>query len=209
MKIIDIQNWDRASHYHFYRLMDIPQFTMTFLMDITPLYSFIKTNGYPFYLSMIYFVMKTTNQIEAFKYRILGDDVVLFDTVHPSFTDLEKNSSLFKIVSVDMQDDLESFIANARLISKNQKDFIDLSKEKRQDWVFITSFPWAHYTSGTNAMNIDSKDAIPRISWGQYTVHQNQVSLSITIGAHHGLVDGYHVSLWLKTFNENILKLLK
>ncbi len=208
MKKINLELWDRKDHYLFYLNMDIPQYTLTFEVEITPLIHYIKKNGFPFYLSMIYFVMKTTQQIEAFRYRIWENEVVLFDRVHPSFTDMESQSSLFKIVSVDMEEPLETFIQSAQNHAQNQTEFIDLSKEKRQDWVFITSFPWARYTSLTNAMNIDPKDAIPRISWGRFTEQNGRITLPLTLGVHHGFVDGYHISLWLNAFDQ-MLKNLK
>ena len=46
---------------------------------------------------------KCANEIEAFRYRFLDDEVVLYDTIHTSFAYLDAETELFKFISVPMK----------------------------------------------------------------------------------------------------------
>jgi chloramphenicol O-acetyltransferase type A len=206
---IDQSQWERKNHFEFYMQLDIPQYVMTFEIDVAPLLSYVKKSNLSFYLTMMHTAMKTANQIESFRYRIIEGEVYLFDHIHPSFTDMMEGSNLFKFVYAPYLKDLDLFIKTAKNASKTQTTFIDVKAEERQDLVYITSFPWATYTQGTNAMNVDKNDAIPRISWGQYKKKDEAVVMPLTLMVHHGLIDGYHVHLYLKKLLENISEFTK
>jgi chloramphenicol O-acetyltransferase type A len=206
---IDRSTWNRKEHFDFFMKLDIPQYIMTFEMDVTPLVSYVKAHHQSFYFSMIHTVMKTANQIENFKYRIIDGEVYLMNVIHPSFTDMIEGSDLFKFVSANYHEDLDAFIEHAKNVSNTQKAFIDLKEEQRHDLVYITTFPWATYTQGTNAMNIDKTDAIPRISWGRFQCRDGQCKMPLTLTLHHGFIDGHHVHLYLEKLKENILSFAK
>ena len=209
MKIINLETWERKAHYKFFKELDVPQYDMTFQIDITPLYHFVKKEGVSFYLTMVHTVMKTINEIEAFKYRIVDDQVVFFDQTHPSFTDVMAGSHLFKMVSTNMMEDLKDFLVQAKSDSALQTTMIDEKKEKAPDLVYITSFPWGSYTSATNAVNIDPSDAIPRMSWGKYYTQGNQIMIPFNLRVHHGFVDGFHVGVFLEKLQVNMTHNLK
>lgn len=115
MEIIDLNTWDRATHFNFFRRMDYPQYLICKNIDITNFLKRLKEREISFYYGMIYAATYALNQKE-FKYRIVNDQVVLYDTIHPSYTDMSKDSDLFKMVTVDMEDDI-----TLKLLLKRQK----------------------------------------------------------------------------------------
>ncbi|MCD4827266.1 MAG: hypothetical protein K8Q99_05770 [Acholeplasmataceae bacterium] len=198
MKTIDKTKWDRFEMFEFFKSYDLPRYQITVDIDVTNLYNFAKANDLSFYFSMMWVVMKEINQIENFKYRIQDDQVVYYDEIHPSFTDLIKNSDRFKIVNTTFVDDIYQFVKEARNKSEKQNNqFINYNEEIRQDLVYITVFPWFTYSHITNATKIDSKDAIPRIIWGKYKKLNDKLIMPFTLEVHHGFVDGYHIGLFL------------
>ncbi|WP_176239914.1 CatA-like O-acetyltransferase [Mariniplasma anaerobium] len=208
MKKIDMNHWERKEMYDFFKLYDLPRYQVTVDIDVTNLHRFVKEKNLSFYFSMMWVVMNELNQIENFKYRIENDDVYLFDQVHPSFTDLIENTNKFKIVNTLFDEDIENFVQCAKSKSKLQKNkFIVYDEEIRQDLVYITVFPWATYTHVTQATQINSKDAIPRILWGKYRVVNDRIIMPLTIEAHHSFVDGYHMGLLINKIEEKIEKL--
>ena len=204
-KKIDIDTWDRKEHYAFFKNLDIPQYEMTFELDITSFYHKIKENKQSFYFQMMHLVMDVINDLEPFKYRMVDDHVYLYDCVHPSFTDRMGDSTLFKIVTTPFIKDSKTFILEAKRRSNAQHSFIDLEQEKRQDLVYITSFPWASYIAASNAINIDSKDAIPRASWGKFFMKENRVFLPFTLRVHHSFVNGYDVGLFIENIQKKLM----
>ena len=169
MKKIDISSWERKDIYAFYKDMDMPRYQMTFEIDVYWFYKYVKTNELSFYYSMMWLILKAMNQIENFRYRLKGDEVYLYDQIHPSFTDKIDQGETFKIVTTDYDKDLFKFNQVAKQKSDAQgKTFINIDEEQRDDLVYITSFPWATYTHASNVYQLDAKDAIPRVGWGRY-----------------------------------------
>lgn len=202
---IDVSTWKRKQTYLFYKDMDIPTYSMTFNLDVTSFYQHIKKIKTSFYFSFMHLVMKEMNQIENFKYRFIKDEPYLCESIHPSFTDLIKDTDQFKIVTIDLVDDLNMFIQLAKEKSFLQGDqFIDYHEEARQDLVYITTFPWAFYQSVTQATNLDSKDAIPRVTWGKYEEQMGRIIMPFSVSVHHAFVDGLHVGMLIQNIQKSL-----
>ena len=54
----------------------------------------VKGHGCSFTFAFIYAVCKCANEIAEFRYRFLDDEVVLYDTIHTSFTYLDAETEL-------------------------------------------------------------------------------------------------------------------
>ncbi len=207
MKKINLKSWDRIEVYTFFKDLDIPRYLVTVELDMTQFIQKVKERKDSFYLSFIFLVMQEVNKIENFLYRIVKDDVYLLESSHPSFTDSIGSSDLFKFVTVDLEHDLETFLVKAKQKSKDQGNkFIDYNEEQRIDLVYITSFPWAKYTSVTHAHNIDNKDSVPRISWGKYENENGKLMMPLSIEVHHALVDGSHVGKLIQNIQKALNK---
>lgn len=111
MQFIDLTTWDRAMHYQIFKDSVQPQYCVTFDLDITNFLAKIKARGYSFTFSFVYAVTKCANQIEAFRYRFVDGKPAVFDTINTSFTYLRKDTELFKVVNVPMQDSIEKYVA--------------------------------------------------------------------------------------------------
>jgi chloramphenicol O-acetyltransferase type A len=208
MTKINIDSWSRKGIYTFYKDIDVPQYHMTFELDVTHFYHVIKSKQLSFYLSMMYITMKELNQIENFRYRYIQKEPYLMNQTHPSFTDRIEGTDLFKIVTVEMTESLESFVIKAKTISEQQgRQFVDEHQEERQDLVYITTFPWAFFTQVSHAHNIDKYDAIPRLIWGKYKKVGEQLIMPFGIQAHHAFADGMHVGMFIQNLQETLNRL--
>ncbi len=194
MEIINMDTWSRATHYNFFRRMDYPQYLICQNIDITKFLFKLKERGTPFYYAMIYAATYALNQVKEFKYRIQDENVVLHETIHPSFTDMAENSELFKMVTVDMENDIESFVTMAKERSARQKDyFVKEDVEGRNDLAYITCIPWVSFTSLTHTISFNKDDSVPRLAWGKYFNENEKVLLPFSVQAHHSFVDGIHM----------------
>jgi chloramphenicol O-acetyltransferase type A len=203
MKKINIDSWGRKDIYLFYKDVDVPQYNMTVELDVTHFYQVIKSKKLSFYLSMMYTAMCELNQIENFRYRFIGQEPYVMESTHPSYTDRIGETDLFKIVTVDMTDSLESFVHHAKRISDAQgSKFLDDNQEDRQDLVYITTFPWAYFSQVSHAHNIDRYDAIPRLIWGKFKKVGDQLIMPFGIQAHHAFSDGMHVGMFINNLQE-------
>ena len=198
MNVIDLDTWPRKEHFKLYHSMDYPQFNVCMNLDATHFLAFVREKKISFYYTMCFAVTHTANGIEEFRTRIRGEQVVLHDRVHPSFTDLPKGENLFKIVTMDMGDDLSAFVREAGERSRAQTCFIDRDGQQRDDLLYITCVPWFSFTQLSHPIVMNRDDSIPRISWGKYFEQDGKILLPFSVQANHALMDGSHVGRYVE-----------
>lgn len=206
MKYIDLDNWKRKGHYDFFHRMDYPQFNICMDLDVTRFIKFTKQNGLSFYYSMIFASTSVINQIDEFKYRIREDKVLIHDKVHASFTDMDKNGDeLFKMVTIDLEDDIYKFEKLARETSANQQDYFRPEKLiGRDDLIYITCIPWISFTHISHTISLNKNDSVPRISWGKYYQQGDRILLPFSVQVNHALIDGFHIGKYIDKLQKYI-----
>ncbi len=122
-QVIDRKTWKRNMHCQIFQNSLEPQYSISLKVDITKFLKMVKEHHYSFTLALIYAVCKCANEIEAFRYRFMDEKVVLYDTIHTSFTYLEKETELFKFVRVPMQKDMKTYVTLAAQKIKDQKEY--------------------------------------------------------------------------------------
>ena len=123
MKFIDVSTWKRAMHCEVFRNSVQPQYCVTFDVDVTNFLSQIKKRNDSFTFSFVYAVTKCANEIEEFRCRFVDGKPAVFQTIHTSFTYLDKDTELFKVVNVPMQDTMEAYVALAKKTEENQTEY--------------------------------------------------------------------------------------
>jgi len=195
MREIDLATWVRQEHYRFFMQMDFPQYNLCFELDVTGLREDCRERGSSFYYSLIFHSMAAANQTEAFRYRARGERVVLHDRLHPSFTDLDRDGELFRIVNVELPGTLGAFVAQAAAKSRAQTRPFDFAGyEDRDDLVFFTSVPWIAFTQLTHTISLRREDSVPRLSWGRFREEAGRWVLPYSVQVHHAFVDAIHIS---------------
>ena len=203
MKIINLDTWERATHYRFFKRMDYPQYIISVNIDITNFLARNKEKGIPFFYAMVYAATYALNQVEQFRYRIRGEQVVLHDMIHPSFTDMSAGTDLFKMVTVDMENSILDFTKKAREKSENQTDyFVVKDVEGRDDLTYITSVQWVSFTHMSHTISFNKDDAVPRLAWGKYFNEGDKILLPFSVQAHHSFVDGIHMGKYIDCLQE-------
>ncbi len=193
MTEIDLETWKRKEHFLFFKDMSHPVYNLCFDIDITGLHRFAKLHEHPLYLAIIYYCMHCVNSIDEFKYRYRDGKVLRFDSVHPSFTVLDKETELFKIITISADAAFGEFVETARRQEKAQKTIVDSEMEHRDDLVYITAIPWISFTSISHVFSLGDFDSIPRISWGKTKLSGDRVMLPFSVQVNHAFVDGYHI----------------
>ncbi|QXJ59670.1 chloramphenicol acetyltransferase [Enterococcus raffinosus] len=189
--LIDEQNWKRAMHCKVFRDCVEPAFCVSFELDITNFLQKVREKHYSFTFAMIYSVTVCANQIEEFRYRFVDGNVVLYDQIDTAFTYLDKETELFKVLNVPMEETLEAYIASAAKKAEEQKEYF--TGPLGTDVFQFSPMPWFSFThvSHTNAGKKDN--ATPLIDWGKYFQREDRILLPFSIQAHHSFVDGLHI----------------
>jgi len=198
MQIVDLETWERTDHYQFFKRMDYPHYNVCMNIEITNFLRMLESQRLPFYYAMIYAATLAINNTEAFRYRIRGEQVVLHQEVHPSFTDMSVGSDLFKFVTVNMENSLQKFVRIAADNAKRQKEhFVQADGEERDDLIYITCVPWVSFTSLSHTISFKKDDSVPRLAWGKYFRDGEKMLLPFSVQAHHSFVDGIHIGRYI------------
>ena len=205
MKYVEFDNQHRKKHFEFFKNMNHPHFSITANVDITDLLVYTKKEKLPFMPTIVWIVSKAANGLPTFRQRIRENLVVEHDSVHPSFAVDTEASDVFSFCEVKFVHDCHTFIKNALEKIAKMKSAPSFEDEPfRDDYLFLSSIPWVSFTSITHAMNYHPHDSVPRITWGKYFVHEGKTRMPLSVQAHHSLVDGKHVGLFFRDFEESI-----
>ena len=200
-KIIDEKTWARAAHCAVFRNCIEPAFCVTFEADITNFRRKVKERGFSFTVAMVYAVCRCANQIEAFRYRFLDGQIVLFDRVDTAFTYLNPETQLFKVVNIPMLDDMKEYVDLATKTAREQKEYF--TAPLGNDVFQCSPMPWITFTHVSHTNPGKKDNATPLFDWGKYYEKDGKIVIPISVQAHHSFVDGLHVAQFaqrLQTF---------
>ncbi len=191
MRWINLDTWDRAMHFRIFKDSLQPQYCVTFNLDITNFLARIRERGYSFTFSFVYAVTRCANGIEAFRCRFVDGKPAVFDVINTSFTYLNPETELFKVINVPMQDSLEAYVALAKASAESQKEYF--TGPMGNDIYQFSSFPWVSYTHISHTDSGKKDNATPLFDWGKYELRDGRVLLPFSVQVHHSFVDGVHI----------------
>ena len=195
-QIIDEKKWPRAMHCMVFRNSIEPAFCVTFEADITNFRRVVKESGLSFTLAMVYAVCKCANEVEAFRYRFVDGNVVLFDRINTAFTYLNKGTDLFKVVNVPMIDGLKEYCKLASKTAEEQKEYFTGSLGN--DVFQCSPMPWVTYTHISHTNSGKKDNATPLFDWGKYYEKDGKTLIPVSVQAHHSFVDGLHIGQFVE-----------
>ena len=146
MEKVDRTHWERAELFEFFSAVSHPFYSVTFRVDVTNLYRYVKERHLSFYYAMGYLVTDAVNSVKNFRYAIRDGEVWLLDERIPSLTDLKPGSEQFHIVTLPKTGTLDEFYCAAKAKSAAQKSFLDQDCET-DALIYISTTPWFDLTS--------------------------------------------------------------
>ena len=201
---IDLGDWDRRATFEFFKDYKDPFFNMAANIDVTRLYRFCKENGLPFSLAILYFSVKTANEIREFRLRIVDNAVVEFDRIEATQTILNDDNT-FSFCYFPMKSSLEEFVRvgeEMRVKYRGLKTF-DVEAD-RMDLVYYSVIPWVSFTSFKHANSGDNRQSVPRMVFGKMFESDGRRWIPFSVEVHHALMDGYHVGRYFNMFQEKL-----
>lgn len=193
MKNIDIENWKRKQQFEMFKEFELPHFNLCAEVDITKLLQVCKTRGISSFTAIVYLVAKASNDIDAFRMRIRGDNVVLHEKAHPSFTVLG-DDDVFSYCTSEYFSEAAKFVQGTQAAIEEAKSNASLENPFGEDeYLYMSCLPWVKFTSVSHAMRLNPSDSIPRYSWGKYDKQGAKMVMPLSVQVHHAVVDGVHV----------------
>ena len=200
--LINMEHWNRKEHFLFFSQFEEPFFGVTVNIDCTAAYKTAKEKGNSFFLYYLFRALKTANEIENFRYRIIDKQVYLFDSINASPT-INRPNGTFGFAYMDYDQNENDFYTNARkeIDRVRQSDEL-MPAVSGENVVHFSAIPWIDFTALSHARRFSFADSSPKISFGKVTENDGVKTMPVSIHVHHGLVDGYQVGVFVAKFQE-------
>ena len=204
-QIIQIAGWERQEAYNFFREYDNPFFSLTVNLDVTELLHYTRSNGLSFFAAYLYASQRQIHQIPEFRYRLRGNQVVLFKQVQAGST-VFKTNKLFTFCYFEEQVSFAAFnqhvVDQVARCRRAATPLVDHDDDLAQ--IHYSVLPWIHFRSLSHPRNYGTADSIPKIVFGQYHLQAGRYEMPVAVDGHHALMDGYHAGLYYRGFQESI-----
>ncbi|MBP6072674.1 MAG: chloramphenicol acetyltransferase [Flavobacterium sp.] len=199
---INIETWNRKEHFLFFKQMEEPFFGITTTIDCTKGYEEAKKLGVSFFVYYLHKTLVAVHAVENFRYRIDNDEVVLYETICASATVMRADKT-FGFSYMEFADNIHEFAdIVATEIDRIQHTTGIFTREYPENIIHFSALPWVDFTSISHARSFTWPDSCPKISFGKMTDQNGKKTMALSVHVHHGLVDGYHVGLFLEKLQE-------
>lgn len=200
--ILDLSSWNRKDHYSFFSAFEEPFFGVTVDVDCTKAYRTAKEKGVSFFQYYLHKSLFAANEIEPFRYRIIDNEVWVYDQVNASAV-INRPDGTFGFSYIDFDPDFRRFNAVATAEIENVKRSTGLKPASSGDNVIhCSAMPWLNFKSLSHARSFSFKDSCPKFSFGQVREEGGKKLMPFSIHVNHALMDGYHVSQMVGLFQE-------
>ena len=192
----EITNYERIETFNYYNNKDNPFIYLTTKVDITNIHNKCKN----YYASIAYFITLALDKVDNFKYRYENNKIYKYDTLNINFTQMLDNNIGF--FACNFKDNYHDFINEYKNVQEkfNKNNSSTASKDEGEVW--FSYVPWFNMSGLITPF--DKKNTIPQFIWDKFTIENEKCYINLTIMAHHGFVDGFHIATFLKTLEEII-----
>ena len=203
---IDISSWNRKEYFEFFCTFEEPFFGITTSIDMTIAYEKAKAMKIPFFVYYLHKTIAAINQVENFRYRIEENEVVLYDEIDASATIIREDKT-FGFSFMKFHSDIQDFAKIAQIeIERIQITPRLFTREFPENIIHFSAVPWINFTGLTHSRKYTLKDSCPKVSYGKLVEENGKKSMALSVTVHHGLVDGYHIGLFIEALQTELNK---
>ena len=201
-KKIDTRTWARREIFEFFKDFDEPYFGISIELDCTKAYDYAKKRGISFFLYYLYLTLKAVNQNEAFKYRIEGEDLFLYDVINGSAT-IDRDDGTFGFSHILYFEELDLFLEKATEEVIQVRTTNQLMRSGiGENVIHFSSLPWIEFTHVSHPRSYKKRDSIPKITFGKYHRRNERILIPVSVHVNHAVADGLHVGLFFETLKK-------
>lgn len=195
MKKIDIDKWERKSHYRWFSAFARPTLAMDIKLDVTHILKVAKEHHISTFAVIMYVFSEALNHNRAFRLREYHDNVVEIDHANVAYTIMVNEDTFVNCrarTNLGFKQYVEDFYNNKKKYENSnfvQEEYNDV---EIIDDIYCSCTPWINFLSVEQPIPDNNKESrsIPRLAWGAYYVENDKTYITLNITANHALVDG-------------------
>lgn len=200
---LNLDEWARKEHFHFFRTFDEPFYGATVTVDCTRCYEASQASGISFFVYYLHKTLQAVNDCEPFRYRIEGERVAIFDRVDVSAT-IGRNDGSFGFSFMEYDPGIDIFAKRCKIEMDRIQDTPGLFTREftEKNLIHFSALPWVNFTSLSHARSFNFEDSCPKISFGSMTVSaEGRRTMPMSVHVHHALIDGLHLGQFIDRLN--------
>lgn len=208
-KEIPLDTYNRREHFLYFCSLPYPYMGVTVPVDVTKVVSFCKKNGHSFYLTMLHLAAIAANTVPEFRRRILDGRIIEYNFCPTSHTELKEDGTYAYCTVYHNQASFTDYLAEAVAARETSRKHGNITEDADvNSMFFVSTLPWLHYTTLIQPIGGD-QHSNPRLSWGKFVQDANgNFIMPFSVLAHHGLVDGIHLSSFFTALEKEISGIL-
>ncbi|GJI94184.1 chloramphenicol acetyltransferase [Duganella caerulea] len=206
----------RRDRYNAFASFENPLVNLSFELEVPDFRPFCKEHKLPPFHVFLYCVLNSLKENDNFMYRVHEGEVIKIDDFMASYTVLNRDNNL-NFARFTRSSDLHEFversvaakkIAEASDVLVNTTEALSPLDKKRN--VHITCMPWLKLVAIEHPIYCHKNYDIPSLAWGRFSDPRADGKLTMTMSvlAHHGFVDGYHIHLLAKAIEARVAKII-
>jgi chloramphenicol O-acetyltransferase type A len=183
-----LHDYPRRQHLEFFRQSN-PFYSLTFELDATGVRARAKEAGASTYAALVYCFHRALLSIDAFRTRLHGEEVVLYDGLSVGMT-VPAPDRTFSFANFPWQSDAGRFFATAREAMAAASSRADLTGGKTPDYAYYTALPQVPFTSFAHVPLPDPTAGQPETAFGKFRDGAGRSDVPVGMLVNHLYVDG-------------------
>lgn len=184
-----LADYPRRAHLEFFRKNANPFYHLTFELDATRVRARAREAGGSTYAAMVWAYHRALLGIEAFRTRLHGEEVVLYDALRVGMT-VPAPGRTFSFATMEWEADGARFLAHAAEEMNQASRRIDLSGGAAPDFAYYTALPKLPFLSFTHVALADPTAGQPEAAFGKFREEKGRTIVPVGILVNHLFVDG-------------------
>ena len=184
-----LADYPRRAHLEFFRKNANPFYHLTFELDATRVRARAREAGGSTYAAMVWAYHRALLGIEAFRTRLHGEEVVLYDALRDGMT-VPAPGRTFSFATMEWEADGARFLAHAAEEMNQASRRIDLSGGAAPDFAYYTALPKLPFLSFTHVALADPTAGQPEAAFGKFREEKGRTIVPVGILVNHLFVDG-------------------
>lgn len=179
----------RRPHLEFYRRYPDPFYSTTFELDATRLRRRLADEGRSTYAGFCWAFHRAVLAVEAFRVRLVGDEVVLHDGLRLGLT-VPAPGRTFSFAQLEWDEAPLPFLTRAAAVMAEASTRASLVGGEAPDFAYYTALPRLPFVGFTHVKLPDPTAGQPAIAFGRFSERDGRVVVPVGIQVNHLYVDG-------------------
>lgn len=184
-----LTDYPRRAHLEFFRRNPNPFYGLTFELDATAVRAAARAASASAYAAMVWAYHRALLGIDAFRTRLVGEEVVLHDSLRVGMT-VPAPQRRFTFATLEWEEDARAFLARAAEVVGRAEQGVDLGGGDAPDFAYYTALPKVPFTHFTHVALADPTAGQPEAAFGRFREQDRRTLVPVGVLVNHLYIDG-------------------